>query len=177
MANINWDSVEEQYQGDFKDYASEGEYKVKCTDVEAKQVGSKGSYLLKFTFDEDDRYKYQSADCWVSKDKDTWRFHYMKNLFMVLGAPEDKAKQVVEKAEEKGDYEFAVKAYEAAFKRLLQKKPEVEINVYRDERDPKYCRAEFMDSRVRMKRDTQKVSDAIGGGEVIPQADDLDMPF
>lgn len=174
---INWDEVEEQYDKGYKDYAPEGKHKVKCIDCEAKQVGSKGTYILKFIFEEDDNYQYQTADCWVSKDKEKFRYHYIKNLFMVLGAPEDKAKAVIEKAEEKGDYDFAVTTYEASFKRLLAKKPEAEIEVYRDDRNPKYCRATFTDKRVYMKRDTQKVADVMGGGEVIPQADDLDMPF
>ena len=174
---INWDEVEEQYDKGFKEYAPEGNHKVKCIDCEAKQVGSKGSYLLKFTFEEDENYKYQSADCWISKDKDKFRYHYVKSLFMVLGAPEDKAKTVIERAEDKGDYEFAVKTYEASFKNLLKKKPEVEIEVYRDDRNPKYCRAAFADKRVYMKRDTQKVADAMGGGEVIPTDEFGEIPF
>jgi hypothetical protein len=63
---------------------------------------------------------------------------------------------------------------------LLAKKPEVEINVYfsgcTSAKGNPINNAEFADSRVRLKRQEQKVAEVVGG-EVIPQADDLDMPF
>lgn len=169
---INWGEVEETYSGDFKDYAPEGTFKVKCVDVEPRKV-SDGAYVLDFIFEEDDKYQYPKAGCYITnkKEKEKWRWHYVKNLFVVLGASEDKAKQVVEKAEEKGDYEFAIKAYEASFKRLLAKKPEAEINVYFSGRMSKkgnpINNAEFTDSRIRMKRQEQKVAEVVGG-EVVP---------
>ena len=99
---------------------------------------------------------------------------------MVLGASEDKAKQVVEKSEEKGDYEFAAKTYEMSFKRLLAKKPEVEINVYfsghTSAKGNPINNAEFTDSRVRLKRQEQKVAE-VTGGEVIPTDDFGGIPF
>lgn len=175
--SINWESVNDSFSSDYKDYAPYGKHKVKVEDAEIKQVGTKGTYLIKFKFAEDD-YKYPTADHWISKNNDKWRYYHMKQLFVVLGAPEEKAKQVIEKAEEKGDYEFAAKAYEASFKRLLQKKPEVEIEITPD---GKYSRAEFTDGRVRMKNDTDKVNEVVGG-EVIPTdipngEIDLNIPF
>jgi len=160
---INWGEVEDKFANDFKDYAPYGKHMVKVVDAETKQVGAKGNYIIKFKFEEGE-YKYPDAEHWISKNNNNWRYHHMKQLFVVLGAPEEKAKQVIEKAEEKGDYEFAVKAYEASFKRLLAKKPEVEIEVVPD---GKYSRAKFTDSRVRMKDDTDKVSEVVGG-EVVP---------
>lgn len=183
MANVNidWNDVEETYSKQYKDYAPEGVFKVKCIDVEAREV-SNGAYVLDFIFDEDDKYQYPKAGCYITnnEEKTKWRWHYVKNLFMVLGAPEDKAKQVVEKAEEKGNYEFAVKAYEAAFKRLLAKKPEVEINVYfsghTSAKGNPINNAEFTDSRVRMKRQEQKVEEVVGG-EVVPTDEFGEIPF
>lgn len=169
MPNINWDSVESEYSSDYKDYAPEGKYKVKCIDAETKQVGQNGNYIIKFIFEEDD-YKYPTADHWITKNKDNWRYHHMKSLFEVLGAPEDKAKQVIEKAEEKGDFEFAVKAYEASFKRLLAKKPEVEIEITPD---GKYSRAEFTDGRVRMKSKEDK---PLAGAEEVDLSNEV-LPF
>lgn len=169
MPNINWDSVESEYSSDYKDYAPEGKHKVKCIDAETKQVGQNGNYIIKFIFEEDD-YKYPTADHWITKNKDNWRYHHMKSLFEVLGAPEDKAKQVIEKAEEKGDFEFAVKAYEASFKRLLAKKPEVEIEITPD---GKYSRAEFTDGRVRMKSKEDK---PLAGAEEVDLSNEV-LPF
>ena len=181
MGSINWDEVEETYSGDFKDYAPEGTFKVKCIDAELREV-SGGAYVLDFIFEEDDKYKYPKAGCYITnkKEKEKWRWHYVKNLFMVLGASEDKAKQVVEKSEEKGDYEFAAKTYEMSFKRLLAKKPEVEINVYfsghTSAKGNPINNAEFTDSRVRLKRQEQKVAE-VTGGEVIPTDDFGGIPF
>ena len=174
--SINWDNVESEYSNnEYKDYAPEGKHKVKCIDAETKQVGQNGNYIIKFIFEEDD-YKYPTADHWITKNKDNWRYHHMKSLFEVLGAPEDKAKQVIEKAEEKGDFEFAVKAYEASFKRLLAKKPEVEINVYFSGRTSAKGNpindAEFTDSRVRMKNKDDK---PLAGAEEIVL--DEELPF
>lgn len=184
MANVNidWDDVDSSYEKQYKDYAPEGTFKVKCSDVEARKV-SNGAYVLDFIFDEDDNYQYPKAGCYITnkEEKAKWRWHYIKELFVVLGAPEAKAKEVVERAESKGDYEFAIQAYEGAFKRWLAKKPEVEINVYfsghTSAKGNPINNAEFTDPRVRLKRQEQKVQEAVGGGEVIPQADDLDMPF
>ena len=52
MGSINWDEVEETYSGDFKDYAPEGTFKVKCIDAELREV-SGGAYVLDFIFEED----------------------------------------------------------------------------------------------------------------------------
>ena len=166
---INWESVESEFAGNYKDYAPEGKHIVKVVDAETKQVGTKGNYIIKFIFEETDQYKFPTADHWIVKDKNNWRYHHMKSLFEVLGAPEDKAKQVIEKAEEKGDFEFAVKAYEASFKRLLAKKPEVEIEITPD---GKYSRAEFTDGRVRMKQ-TEK---PLAGAEEVDLSSEV-LPF
>lgn len=178
---IDWDDVEKTCAKQYKDYAPEGVYTVKCIDVEARKT-SKGSYVLDFIFEEDENYKYPNAGCFPSKDKEKWRWHYVKDLFMILGAPEDKAKEVIEKSEAKGDYEYAIKCYEAAFKRLLAKKPEVEINVYfsgiMSQKGNPINNSEFTDPRVRMKRKEEKVSEAIGGDvEVVPTDDEIPFSY
>lgn len=174
---IDWDSLDEQYSSKFKDYAPEGNYKVKCVDVEARKT-NKGTFVLDFMFEEDENYQYPKVGCFISKDKEKWRWHYVKELFIVLGAPEDKAREAIERSEAKGDYEYAVKCYEAAFKRLLQKKPEADICVFFSGRTSAkgnpINNAEFTDSRVRMKRTEQKVSDVLGG-DVVPNDDEI--PF
>ena len=172
-ANINWDEIDEQYggSGDYKQYAPTGTYKVKFCDVEFKQAGSKGNYVLKFNFEEDD-YKYPTADHWLTKDKQNWRIKHMKDLMMVLGATEDQAKKACEISESKDSFDYAVQGYEKAFSTLAKKKPEVEIEVYPD---GKYSRAEFTDRRVAMKRDSDPLK---GAEEVDMSTDDFGaMPF
>lgn len=174
MAGINWDAIDEEFgNSDYKQYAPTGTYEVAFSGVDFKQAGSKGNYVIKFGFEENDKYKFPTADHWLVKDKQNWRIKHMKDLMVVLGASEEDAKKVCELAEAKDSFDYAVRCYEKAFSTRAQKKPMVEIEVYPD---GKYSRAEFTDRRVAMKRDEQKVSDAIGG-EVIPTADDLDLPF
>lgn len=171
--NINWDAIDEEFKSDYKNYAPNGKYKVKFSEVEFKQAGTKGNYVVKFHFEDSDDYKFPTADHWLTKDKQNWRIKHMKDLMVVLGGAEENAKKACEVAESKDSFDYAVQGYEKAFSTLAKKKPEVEIEVFPD---GKYSRAEFTDRRVAMRRDDQKVSDTIGG-EVIPTADDLDIPF
>lgn len=65
----------------------------------------------------------------------------------VLGASEDNAKKAVEMCESKNGKENISKAYETTYRKLLAKKPEVDIEVYTDNG---YARAEFKDRTVAM---------------------------
>lgn len=150
--SIDWGKLETENSSQYKDYAPDGTYKVKCVDVEVKEVGSNGSVVEKFIFEEDNRYKYPTADHWISKKNDNWRAWHQMNLMKVLGASEENAKTATEKAEAK-DFAFAVKTYEALLKTLLKKNPEVEIEVYTD---GKYARSEFTDRSVAMPHNDAK---------------------
>ena len=72
-----------------------------------------------------------------------------------------------------------MKGYETAYKSLLKKKPEVEIEVFPD---GKYSRAEFTDDRVAMPHDDAKPATA-DTDEVVPEdiedgeIDLSDIPF
>ena len=147
MANINWEEAEEKAGGNFKPYAADGKYTVKCTDVEIKEVGDKGSVIMKFKFEETKDIMFPSADHWLSFKNDNWRYIHNKRLMQVLGATEDGAKKAVEMAESKNGKDNIIKGYESLYKKLLVKKPEVEIEVY-TEND--YACAEFTDKRVAM---------------------------
>lgn len=168
MANIDWDDIESKYGKTH--YATEGKYTVKCVDVEVKQVGSKGSVIEKFIFEESDGLKYPTADHWISKNNDNFRAHHQKALMVLLGASEANARLAVEKAEAK-DFDYAVKAYEAAFKALLKKEPEVEIEVFPD---GDYSSAEFTDRSVAMPHDNAKKSSSSDNEEEI---DLSEIPF
>lgn len=172
--SIDWDAVAEE-SNKYKDYAPDGKHKVKCIDVEIKEVGSNGSIIQKFIFAEDSKYQYPSADHWLSFKNDNFRLWHQKCLLELLGSPEEKAKAAIEKIEDMDSKERKVKGYEAAFKALLKRTPEVEIEVWTD---GKYARAEFADSSVAMPHDDKKSSDAasdLGGEEVDLSMDDL--PF
>ena len=64
MSNINWKEAEEKAGGNFKNYAGDGKYTVKCNDIEIKEVGENGSVIMKFKFEDGD-VAYPSADHWM----------------------------------------------------------------------------------------------------------------
>lgn len=177
--SINWDAAAEN-ANKFKDYAPDGKYKVKCVDVEIKEVGTNGSVVQKFIFEEDNKYQYPSADHWLSFKNDNFRVWHQKCLLELLGSPEEKAKAAIEKIEDMENKERKMKGYEAAFKALLKRMPEVEIEVYtKSDNGKDYARAEFTDSSVAMPHDgakkAEKVAENMGGEEIDLSMDDL--PF
>lgn len=167
---INWDDVQEKAGGNFKNFYEDGDYTVKCDGVEIKEVGTNGSIIMKFHFEEGKDGQYPTADHWLTfkEGKDNWRQWHNKCLMQVLGASEDAAKKGVEMAESKGDKDNIVKGYEACYKKLLAKKPEVKIEVF-TEFNPtsgkEYARAEFKDRSVNMnngsKKEDKKPTDTI----------------
>lgn len=147
MSNIDWGEVEEKAGGNYKVYAADGKYKAKCDSVEIKEVGTNGSVIMKFHFEDAKDCQYPTADHWLSFKNDNWRIWHNKCLMQALGATEDAAKKAVEMAESKSGKENIIKGYEACYKKLLAKKPEVNFEVYTENN---YARAEFADRSVAM---------------------------
>lgn len=180
MANqINWDDVQDKAGGNFKNFYADGDYTAKCDEVEIKEVGSNGSVIMKFHFEEGKEGQYPTADHWLSFKNDAWRQWHNKCLMVVLGATDDAAKKAVEMAESKDGKENIIKGYEACYKKLLAKKPEVKIEVYTDEKG--YARAEFKDRNVAMPHDNspqkeEPGDDIISKGEEV-NLSEADLPF
>ena len=63
---IDWKKVEEDAGSKYKNYAKPGTYKVKCVDVDIREVGTNGSVAQDFIFEEDDNYQYPKAGCFVT---------------------------------------------------------------------------------------------------------------
>lgn len=174
--SINWDDVQSKAGGDYKNYYSDGKYTAKCDGVEIKEVGQNGSVIMKFHFEEGKDGQYPTADHWLSFKNDAWRQWHNKCLMQVFGATEDAAKKAVEMAESKDGKDNIVKGYEACYKKLLAKKPEVEIEVYTENN---YARAEFMDRSVAMPHGDEKQSEP-KGDNILEQGEEIDlseMPF
>ena len=150
---IDWKKVEEDAGSKYKNYAKPGIYKVKCVDIDIREVGTNGSVAQDFIFEEDDQYQYPKATHWLSFKNDSWRQWHNRQLMIVLGSSESTAEKAIDKIESLGDKEKIMKGYETAYKSLLKKKPEVEIEVFPD---GKYSRAEFTDDRVAMPHDDAK---------------------
>ena len=169
--SINWDEIQESTGGNYKNYCSDGDYKVKCDGVEIKEVGSNGSVIMKFHFEETDTAKFPTADHWLSFKNDNWRIWHNKCLMQVLGASDDAAKKGVEMAESKSGKDNIIKGYEACYKKLLAKKPEVEIEVFTEDG---YARAEFKDRSVAMPHGNEPAKED-KGDDIISQGEEIDL--
>lgn len=182
MANTDWDALESEMGGNFKDFADDGVHKAKCNSIEIKEVGTNGSVIMKFGFEETDDVQYPTADHWLSFKNDAWRQWHNKCLMVVLGATDDAAKKAVEMAESKDGKENIIKGYESCYKKLLAKKPEVKIEVYtelNESNGKEYARAEFKDRNVAMPhgdapQKENKGNDILSQGEEVELAD---LPF
>ena len=176
----DWKALKDEMGGNFKTYAEDGDYKVKCDSIEIKEVGQNGSIIMKFGFEATD-VQFPTADHWLTfkEGKDNWRKWHNRCLMIVLGASEEAAEKAVDVCEGKSGKENIVKAYEQAYKKLVAKKPEVEIEVY-TEND--YARAEFKDRSVNMnngnkKEDKENKSDDVLAGAEEVDLSDADLPF
>lgn len=174
----DWKALKDEMGGNFKNYAEDGDYKVKCDSIEVKEVGQNGSIIMKFGFEATD-VQFPTADHWLSFKNENWRKWHNRCLMIVLGASEEAAEKAVDVCEGKSGKENIVKAYEQAYKKLVAKKPEVEIEVY-TEND--YARAEFKDRSVAMPHGNEPKKteeDPLGGALEVTAAEiaDEDLPF
>lgn len=173
----DWAKLEEEMGGKFKNFAEDGPYTVKCNSIEIKEVGQNGSIIMKFGFEETD-VQFPTADHWLTfkEGKDNWRKWHNRCLMVVLGATKDAAQKAVDVCESKDGKEAITKAYEAAFKKLLAKKPTVKIEVYTENN---YARAEFADRSVAMSHNSEPAkeekADVLAGAEEVDLGDSL--PF
>ena len=180
---FDWDEIQDKAGGAaFKNFYADGDYTAKCDGVEIKEVGSNGSVIMKFHFEETNEAKFPTADHWLSFNNDAWRKWHNKCLMVVLGATDDAAKKAVEMAESKEGKDNIVKGYETVYKKLLAKKPEVEIKIFtvkNPNNGKEYASAEFKDRSVAMPHDDNSntsSSDALAGAEEVDLSES-DLPF
>lgn len=174
---INWEEAEEKAGGNFKPYIADGIYTAKCDGVEIKEVGQNGSTVMKFHFEDIDDAQTPTADHWLSWRNDNWRYIHNKRLMMVLGATEANAKKAVEMAESKSGKDNIIKGYQACYEKLLAKKPEVEIEVFTEN---KYARAEFTDRSVAMPHDNEGqpkeiVNEVVSASSIEDEEENVDL--
>ena len=179
----NWEELDKEMGGNFKDFAKDGYYTVKCDSIEVKEVGTNGSIIMKFGVEEGD-VQYPTADHWLSFKNENFRKYHSRNLMMVLGASKENSQKAVDICESKSGKEAIVKAYEQTFGKLVAKKPEVEIEVYTEHNQNNgkdYARAEFRDRSVAMSHNSEsakveKTDDVLAGAEEVDLSNDQ-LPF
>lgn len=178
MAEFDWNNLENEFKGEYKQYAEDGTYDVVLDSVTEKTTNS-GTIIFEFNFQEDDTYKYPKASRVFFKDeKKNFRCFHYRNIMMVLGAPKEKAQKAVETCEGKANREAIADAYAQMFDKLAQKHPTVKLEVSREENGGKtYARGEFADQSIHF---SDKKKPAVKQAEVLPtedDVDDLDVPF
>lgn len=184
----DWDQLGEEYGSKFKPFIEDGKYKVKVADAEVHEVGTNGAVAIDIMFEEGKEFQYPKATHWQSEKNINWSKFHSKQLLVVLGVSEDAARKAIDTCEAKrGNKESLVKAYDQVFKKAAAKHAELEIEVYteRNENNGKdYARAEFMDNRVRMNRNTESKPATTTTSEVVPGAEEVgeeidlaDIPF
>lgn len=178
MPTLDWNSIQANAGGEYKNFYADGDYTVKCDGVEIKEVGTNGSVIMKFHFEEGKDGQYPTADHWLSFKNDAWRQWHNKCLMVVLGATDDAAKKAVEMAESKTGKENIIKGYEACYKKLLAKKPEVKIEVYtelNESNGKEYARAEFKDRNVAMPHGDEQKEKKETAEDIITQGEEVDL--
>lgn len=180
-ANIDWDAVEKDNEMKYKDYAPEGTHTTKIEKVELQEA-STGRKGIRFVLADNKEYAFPKygATAWLF-DKDSFRQHHMKELFVVMGFTEEQARKAVEQCEDKDDM---AKAYLAMFEKALPKSKEIEVAVFRVHEDDQYATWDFASDKVRMNRPekdskTKKSDDPLADAVELTteETDGLDMPF
>lgn len=178
----DWNALENEMGGKYKKFYADGPYEAKCDNIEIKEVGQNGSLIMKFHLMDGEEGSFPTIDHWLTfkEGKDNFRKWHNRCLMMVLGATKDAAQKAVDVCETSGDKDKVTKAYEAAFKKLLAKKPTIKVEVYTDEKG--YARAEFMDKSVAFSHGNEKQLEpkedmATSADETISEADLSGLPF
>lgn len=139
---MDWEQMEkeagQENQKQFKDFAPNGEHKVKLESVEVIDHENWKSPAVRFTWAEDDQYKYpKSVNHWLSITNPSWRAVHQRNILMSLGIEQKKAQELVEAAEKEKDRIKLIRGYEEMYKRVAERHPETTIIVQDQWRDGK----------------------------------------
>lgn len=181
---IDWNKAQESAGGNFSPMATPGPYKAKIETIdvrETKNAQGDTSYWLDFIF-VDDGTRFPKISHPISRKKINWCAWHFMSILKELGIAEDKAKKAIEMAEGKKGDDNVIAAYHATFERAVEKNPEVEIEVFEDDKiNPNtgrpYMRADFKNPKIGFSRNTKKVeakSTTLDEGEEIELTD---LPF
>lgn len=188
MANteIDWAAAEQAAKGNFTPYAEPGFYKAKVAKVDArvsKNAQGGETYWLEFNFEEGD-VKFPKLSHPISFKNQNWRVWHFMTMLKEFGISEDKAKQAIQNAENKGKEDSIVSAYVDMFERA-SKKNEIEIEVFEDTKlNPNtgkpYTRVDFKNKQLAFGRErttTSTQSSILDGAEELEGNDLEEIPF
>ena len=150
----NWKDIENEFAGNFKNYAPEGEYKTKVSKVELVESSQKKTPGLNFFFADNEEYAFPKFGTthWLSTSNENWRKYHNRELLRELGLTKEQAEKSVDLCEDKGDFDKVVSAYLAVFEKAISKAGEVDVVVFKRKADDKYATVDFANGNVRMNR-------------------------
>lgn len=186
--SYDWNKMETEAGGNFAPFAEVGKHtaKVETIDVrETKNAEGNTTYWMDFLFEEGD-VRFPKISHAISFKNQGWRMVHFMRILKELGIAEDKAKAAIEQAEGKKGEANIVAAYHAMFDRATQKHPEVEIDVFEDDKiNPNtgrpYKRADFANPAISFGRGDKKQAPAkaesiLDEGEAVDLTDES-LPF
>ena len=180
MSNLNWDAIEEENKAQYKNYAPEGDYTTVLEGVE-KVTAKTGNTGIRFNLKETDEYKFPKYGAtFYNTNKDSWRQHHLKEIFVAIGATEEQARKAVEACEGKSDL---MDAYAQMFTKFLPKQKPFEVVVFKENADDQYPTWEFKNDKARMKYPSKESKST--AADIIPTVDEVaddeisleDVPF
>lgn len=187
---MNWDKLEkeagQEQQKQFKSYAPNGEYKVKLEKVEVIDRPGWKAPAVQFIWAEDNDYKYpKSVNHWLSLENAAWRAVHQRNILMTFGFDKKKAEALIETTEKNTDREKLKQAYEALYKKVAERHPEVAIIIQDQYRDNKPVvvigskgtpytpnESDFASSNCRVMKQPQ-LTDPLAGAEEVSGLDGI----
>lgn len=184
----NWGELEKSAGGNFAPMAGTGKHTAKVETIDVRETKNKEgntTYWMDFIFEEGDA-RFPKISHAISFKNQGWRMVHFMRILKELGIAEDKAKAAIEQAEGKKGETNIVAAYHAMFDRATQKHPEVEVEVFEDDKiNPNtgrpYMRADFANPAISFGRGDRKQAPAkqepiLNEGEEI-SLDAGDLPF
>lgn len=180
--SINWDQAEKDAGGNFTPMAGVGTYKVKVNTIDLRETKNSAggtTCWLDLLFVEDD-YRYPKISHPISRKNVNWCAWHFMNILKELGISEEKAKTAISQAEDKKSEADIMAAYHAMFDRATQKHPEVEIEVYEDDKiNPNsgrpYMRADFKNPRIGFGRKDNKKPETVSADSLVEEGEQIDL--
>lgn len=158
----DWEKREKALgQANYKTFCPNGTHEnVKLAEVEITDKPTWKSPRMVFKWADDDQYKYpRSIAHWLSLGNPDWRMLHNRNILIAFGIEKKKAEELVDVAEKDQDRAKLVKAYEALYKRLVDRGVATTIVVqdqYRDgqpvvsDKGTVYSESDFVSGGCRM---------------------------
>ena len=181
--SINWEEAEKSAGGNFTPMAEPGTYKAEVGDVsvrESKNSQGGTTYWLELEFFDNDR-RFPKISHAISRKNINWTAFHFKKMLEEFGVSDEKAKQAIENCESKKSEKDIISTYQATFDRAIAKHPEVEIEVFEDDRiNPNtgrpYMRADFKNPRLAFGRgNSAKKVEAVSPSSIVEDGEEVDL--